>query len=85
MSPPVSEAASTRLIVEASPCTEFLPRLLGVVAQQNLIPRALAFSREAEGLRVEVALDNIDDRTLTLMTGRIERIIAVAKVTWCGK
>jgi hypothetical protein len=55
-----SKAARARLIrlgVEADPCPQVMMRVLGLLAQQSLIPLTIAASSTPESIRVEIELD----------------------------
>lgn len=70
-----------RLTIEADRCVELLPRVLGVLAQQSLIPAALSFQALDDALSLTLDLDNPEERAASLLVGRIERIVAIRSIT----
>lgn len=70
-----------RLMIETDRCVELLPRVLGVLAQQSLIPAALSFQALDDALSLTLDLDNPEERTASLLVGRIERIVAIRSIT----
>jgi acetolactate synthase regulatory subunit len=70
-----------RLTIEADRCVELLPRVLGVLAQQSLIPAGLSFQALEDSLSLTLDLDDPEPRAASLLIGRIERIVAVRSVT----
>lgn len=70
-----------RLTIEADRCVELLPRVLGVLAQQSLIPAAISFQALDDSLSLTLDLDSPEQRTASLLVGRIERIVAIRSVT----
>lgn len=74
-------ATLRRLSVEASECEQFLPRLLGIVANYALIPASIDYARTADGLRVDIVVADVDERTAGLLEGRIGRLIQVRQTS----
>lgn len=70
-----------RLTIEADRCVELLPRVLGILAQQSLIPAAISFQGLDDSLSLTLDLDNPEQRTASLLVGRIERIVAIRSIT----
>jgi acetolactate synthase regulatory subunit len=70
-----------RLTIEADRCVELLPRVLGVLAQQSLIPAAISFQALDDSLSLTLDLDSPAQPTACLLVGRIERIVAIRSVT----
>lgn len=70
-----------RLTIEADRCVELLPRVLGVLAQQSLIPAAISFQALDDSLSLTLDLDSPAQPTTSLLVGRIERIVAIRSVT----
>ncbi len=70
-----------RLTIEADRCVELLPRVLGILAQQSLIPAAISFQGLGDSLSLTLDLDNPEQRTASLLVGRIERIVAIRSIT----
>ena len=70
-----------RLTIEADRCVELLPRVLGVLAQQSLIPAAISFQALDDSLSLTLDLDSPEQPTACLLVGRIERIVAIRSVT----
>ncbi|WP_147391757.1 hypothetical protein [Pelagerythrobacter aerophilus] len=66
--------------MEADHCSEVLPRVLGIGAQQSLIPSTIAYECEYERLRIEVDIGGLEAHTGALLAARIERIISVRSV-----
>lgn len=70
-----------RLTIEADRCVELLPRVLGVLAQQSLIPAAISFQALNESLSLTLDLHDPEQRTVSLLVGRIERIVAIRSIS----
>lgn len=71
-----------RLTIEADRCVELLPRVLGILAQQSLIPAAISFQARNDSLSLTLDLDDPEQRTAALLVGRIERIVAIRSITF---
>lgn len=69
-----------RLTIEADRCVELLPRVLGILAQQSLIPAAMSFRARRGSLSLTLDFDGSDPRAATLLAGRIERIVAIRSI-----
>jgi len=73
---------SARLTIEADRCIELLPRVLGILAQQSLIPAAISFQALDDSLSLTLDLDDPEPGTASLLVGRIERIVAIRSITF---
>lgn len=69
-----------RLDVDCRSCTEALPRLFGVLAQQGLIPATIDYRATAQGFAITMTVAPANDRIAALLAGRIERIVTVTRV-----
>lgn len=68
------------LRVECEHCTEALPRIFGILAQQALIPATIGYRLLDDTLTIELVFGGLDERTGELLLGRIERILTVLRV-----
>ncbi|WP_447726188.1 hypothetical protein [Sphingomonas koreensis] len=55
--------------------------MLGIFAQQSLIPSAMSFQAQSSSLSLTLDFDGSDPRAASLLTGRIERIIAIRSIS----
>ena len=72
-------AACFLLDAEAAP--GLLPRLLQPFAKRDLTPDRLSAQRVAGGLRVEIAVVDVDGATLSLIEGNLRQVVGVRQIS----
>lgn len=65
------------LHVTAESCPQVLLRVLGLIAQQGLIPYAIDFTRSQHSMRFAVAIDSLPPQRLETLLWKVEGIPAV--------
>lgn len=66
-----------RLRVRADHCPQVLLRVLGLIAQQAVIPVTIAAERRTRELRFEIELDGLPDQSAKVLLAKVEAIVAV--------
>ena len=57
-----------------------LPRVLGIISQQALIPTAMTLNGLGGSLSLTLILDDLDEQLADLLIGRISRVISIRSV-----
>jgi len=70
-----------RLVIEADRCVEMLPRVLGIISQQALIPAGMSLHGLGGSLSLTLILDDLDEHLAGLVIGRIRRAISIRSVS----
>ncbi|MCW6534020.1 hypothetical protein [Sphingomonas lycopersici] len=65
------------LSVAADLCPQALPRVLGLIAQHNILPLSIAAKRREAVQHFAVDVDNPPDQALAVLLAKIEAIVAV--------
>jgi hypothetical protein len=77
-------AALVRLHVSGDLCPNLLPRLLGMLAQFDLIPCGIALTKGARSLRLALDLDRADPRRADILLHKVEAIPTVRRARLTG-
>ena len=58
-------------------CPQAMLRILGLVAQNSLIPRSIACERHADRLHAQIALDGLSGERAEILLAKISAIVTV--------
>lgn len=71
---------STVFEIEGSACPQLLGRLIGLFAQQHLVPDRVEATRAGETLAVRIAAGPIDPARAAIIEHKMRAIVAVGSV-----
>lgn len=63
--------------VTTDPCPQALLRILGLVAQQMLIPQSIACERNGDGLSARIAVEGLSPERAGILLAKISTIVTV--------
>lgn len=69
-----------RFVIAGSACPQLLPRVLGLFAQRELIPREVAIYSDADTLDIKVVQDALDPRHAEIMAAKMCALVMVREV-----
>jgi hypothetical protein len=73
-------ASAHRFYVTADLCPQALLRILGLVAQNSLIPRDLICERHDDRLQVQIGVDGLSPERAEILLHKISAIVTVHEV-----
>lgn len=77
--------ALARLRVEAQLCPQIMMRVLGLIAQQAIVPAAIQFERRARSVRFEIDLDGLSEQSAQILLEKVRMIVTVRDARFVGR
>jgi len=68
------------LEIVGEPCPQLICRVVGLFAQQNLIPARMETTSSALAIRLSLSLDAIDEQRLRIVAEKIRMLVNVETV-----
>ncbi|MBC9034037.1 hypothetical protein IAG41_16740 [Sphingomonas sp. JC676] len=74
-----------RLRVEAQLCPQVMMRVLGLIAQQAIVPATIQFERRTRSVRFEIAVDGLSDHSAEILLEKVRMIVTVRNARFVGR
>ena len=78
-------SAPTRFRVDAELCPHVMLRVLGLIAQQAVVPAAIRFERSARSVRFEVEVDGLSEHSAQILLEKVRMIVMVRNARFIGR
>ena len=78
-------ASLARLRVEAHLCPQVMMRVLGLIAQQAIVPATIQFERRARSVRFEIEVDGLSDQSAQILLEKVRMIVTVRNARFVGR
>ena len=73
-----------RLRVTTDICPQVFSRVLGLIAQQDIVPVAMNFEHRARSLRFEIAVAGLAPHPAALIAAKVGEMVRVRSARWDG-
>lgn len=74
-----------RLRVEAQLCPQVMMRVLGLIAQQAIVPATIQFERRARTVRFEIGVNGLSDQSEQTLLEKVRMIVSVRDARFVGR